>query len=156
MVDYLNKFFGICAKNILEQGGTLDKFVGDMMLSFFNAPESLENHPLHCVQAAIQLQIALKECSDSWIREHFSIGIGINVGPAVVGNVGSQEQCDYTAIGDSINIAHQLQQAAEPGQILVSRAVFDLTQEKIAYKEIDVAIVKGCSKSVEVYSVDYK
>ncbi len=92
----------------------------------------------------------------SWITDKFLTGIGISSGEVVVGNIGSPQHMDYTAIGDEVNIASRLQSMAEGGQILVSDSVYSATKDMFEFRKIGSVIVKGKKKAVETFEVIYQ
>ncbi len=155
IVGYLNEYFTQMVDVIFTHEGTVNKFVGDMIVALFGAPAHLSNNERQAVQAAIEMQKRINSTPDSWIREHFNTGIGINSGEVVVGNIGSPQHMDYTAIGDEVNIASRLQAIAKGGQILVSRNVFDTTKEFFKFNSMGKVKVKGKKRSIEPFEVLY-
>ncbi len=155
IVEYLNGYFTAMVEEIFSYGGTVNKFVGDMIVAIFGAPSHLENHEQKAIETAIAMQQRLQHLPVDWIRENFHTGIGISSGEVVVGNVGSPQHMDYTAIGDEVNIASRLQSLAKGGQILVSRSIYELNQDKFEFKSVGSLNVKGKHKAVEVFEVIY-
>jgi class 3 adenylate cyclase len=155
IVEYLNGYFTAMVEEIFSYGGTVNKFVGDMIVAIFGAPSHLENHEQKAIETAIAMQQRLQHISVDWIRENFHTGIGISSGEVVVGNVGSPQHMDYTAIGDEVNIASRLQSLAKGGQILVSRSIYELNQDKFDFKSVGSLNVKGKHNAVEVFEVIY-
>ena len=155
VVEYLNEYFTAMVKEIFRYGGTVNKFVGDMIVDIFVAPYPIENNEQKAIETAIAMQKCLKLMPVAWIRENFHTGIGISAGKVVVGNVGSPQHMDYTAIGDEVNIASRLQSLAKGGQILVSRNIYELNQDKFKFRTIGSVNVKGKHKAVEVFEVIY-
>jgi len=157
VIEVLNEYLDICTKAVFQWNGTLDKFIGDGVMAFFGAPISLPNHPELAVRAALEM----KRQSDILERkciERFGIGVkfgvGINCGPAVVGNIGSEMlRLDYTAIGDTVNLSARLESNAKPGQILISEEMFNRVGHLFALEDIGEIKVKGKEKPVRVYSV---
>jgi len=155
IVGYLNEYFTHMVDVIFTYGGTLNKFVGDMIVAFFGAPAMAEQNEKRAIEAAIGMQKRIKTIPAQWIQNNFHTGIGINSGEVVVGNIGSPHHMDYTAIGDEVNTGSRLQSMAKGGQILVSRSVYEATKELFAFTEIGSVQVKGKNKSVEVFEVQY-
>ncbi len=155
IVEYLNGYFTAMVEEIFSYGGTVNKFVGDMIVAMFGAPSHLENHEQRAIETAIAMQQRLQHLPVDWIRENFHTGIGISSGEVVVGNVGSPQHMDYTAIGDEVNIASRLQSLAKGGQILVSRSIYELNQDKFDFKSVGNLNVKGKHNAVEVFEVIY-
>ena len=155
IVEYLSEYYTHMVHIIFDHGGTVDKFVGDMIVAMFGAPFDLEDQERLAIRTAIAMQERVREFPNPWIRENFKIGIGLNVGKAVIGNVGATHHMDYTAIGDSVNTAARLQSMAKAGEILVTKSIFQHTHDEFAFHELGPAKVKGKSDSVEVFKVTY-
>ena len=155
VAELLNEYLEAMTKAVFDNGGTVDKFMGDAILALYGAPEELT--PNEQVRRAVNTSRAmlrgLSELNERWRsqgifdtdgRDGLQFRCGIHQGTAVVGMFGSSERADYTAIGPSVNIASRLQGAAEPGTILVSAAVADYLEEE--------EIIKG--KSLELKGID--
>jgi adenylate cyclase len=140
---------------IFNHGGTVNKFIGDAIVTLFGAPTNLDKNEKRAIETAVKMQKCLKEIPVSWIRENFNTGIGINSGVVVVGNIGSPQHMDYTAIGDEVNIAERLQSIAKGGQILTARNVYDITKDTFEFKSAGSINVKGKKKPIEVFEVVY-
>jgi adenylate cyclase len=153
VVMYLNEYFTHMVSVIFSHRGTVNKFVGDMIVAMFGAPSRLLEHERCAIEAAIDMQKRIRTLPVPWIREHFITGIGICSGDVVVGNIGSPQHMDYTAIGDEVNIASRLQSIAIGGQILVSRGVYEATKADFDFKEYGIVLVKGKKKAIEVFEV---
>ncbi|MBN1220759.1 MAG: PAS domain-containing protein [Anaerolineae bacterium] len=154
LVDVLNQYLSMAAAAILMYEGTLDKFMGDAVMGIFNAPLTQEDHVLRAVRAAAAMQRAIKDYHHSIGEERgLSFGVGLHVGEAVVGNVGMSDRMDYTAIGDTVNLAKRIQENTPGGKILMSQAVYEATKDSINaifYQEIKV---KGREQSVNMYEL---
>jgi adenylate cyclase len=155
IVGYLNTYFTEMVEEIFAHKGTVNKFVGDMIVALFGAPAGLEQHEVRAIETAIAMQQRLNTCPVAWIRDHFRTGIGIASGSVIVGNIGSPQHMDYTAIGDRVNTASRLQSIAQGGQILVSRSVYEAAQDQFKFKELGNLNVKGKRQTVEVLEVLY-
>lgn len=155
IVGYLNAYFENMVDIIFNQQGTINKFVGDMIIALFGAPEFLSDSEKYTVTAAINMQNWLKITEHHWIKQNFKTGIGINSGKVVVGNIGSPKHMDYTAIGDEMNLASRLQSLATAGQILVSRSIYEATQDSFEYRYHGNVTVKGREQSTDVFEVIY-
>ena len=155
IVEYLNEYFTHMVEVIFSNGGTVNKFVGDMIVAMFGAPSKLVNSEQRAIETAIEMQNRIKAIPVPWIRQNFITGIGISSGEVVVGNVGSPQHMDYTAIGDKVNIASRLQAMAKGEQILVSRRIYETTQNIFEFKEVGLVQVKGKKKPIEVFEVIY-
>lgn len=155
IVAYLNEYFTAMVDVIFSHNGTVNKFVGDMIVAMFGAPTTLENNEDSAVKAAIAMQRCLRNFPNPWIRENFITGIGITSGEVVVGNIGSPHHLDYTAIGDEVNLASRLQSIAKGGQVLVSRKVYEATKSTHIYRDFGSIHVKGRQQSVDVFQALY-
>jgi class 3 adenylate cyclase/GAF domain-containing protein len=156
VVKILNEHFNAMSNIILKQRGTLDKFVGDEIMAIFGAPVYSETHALRAVRTAFEMQRAQEELSKKFKREYkidISIGIGINTGDMVVGNIGCKDRMDYTVVGDSVNTAARLCSAAEAGQILISETTYAEVKKHVKVKELEPIKIKGKSKPVQLYNV---
>ena len=156
LVDHLNEYFTQMVEVIFSHQGTVNKFVGDMIVAMFGAPSSIADREYWAIAAAINMQKRIKNLPIEWIRDNFITGIGISSGDVIVGNIGSPQHMDYTAIGDEMNIASRLQGLAKGGQILVTRSVYEATQTNFQFREFGTLPVKGKKKLVEVFEVMYE
>ncbi len=155
IVEYLNIYFTDMVEVIFDHGGTVNKFVGDMIVAIFGAPSPLVDSEQKAIHTAIEMQKRLQATSNLWIRKNFNTGIGISSGDVVVGNIGSPQHMDYTAIGDEVNVASRLQSIAKGGQILVSRSVYEINQDKFEFRVVGSINVKGKHRAIKVYEVVY-
>ncbi len=149
----LNSYLSLAAQAILEQEGTLDKFMGDAVLAIWNSPDLQEDHAVRAVRAAYEIIRRLEV-----VHSHFDnpdqrmlFRIGITTGPAIIGNVGTDELFNYTAIGDTVNLAERLQRVAQPGQILLEKTTYDIVADQVIAEPQELITVKGREQSVEVY-----
>ena len=157
VVQILNEFLDLVASCIHRHGGTLDKFIGDAAMAIWNAPYDTKDYTLAAVNAAIDMQREAapleKKLFDKYGRS-VRFGIGINTGEAIIGNIGASFRMDYTAIGDTVNTAARLESNANPGQILISRAVVDMLGDSgIELNNLGMLKVKGKNEEVEVFEV---
>ncbi|MBN1680735.1 MAG: response regulator [Anaerolineae bacterium] len=153
VVSLLNEYFKIATDVIFGREGTLDKFLGDAVMAFFNAPEDQPDHPYRAIDAAVALQIAVAERNTSVAGEGLAFGIGVHLGEVVVGNIGTARAMNYTAIGDTVNVAKRLQERAMPGQILISSEVYNRISDQVEIEEIGEITVKGRQKPILVYNL---
>lgn len=157
VVEILNEYLSLTTHSIFNNGGTLDKFIGDATMAVFNAPFDLDDYIYRAVCAARDIA-AGSEQLEKKLMERFgrsvSFGIGVNCGNAVVGNIGCEYRMDYTAIGDTVNTAARLESNAKPGQILISDTVYEAVKDRVKVTEIGVIPLKGKSNGVCVYQVD--
>ncbi len=154
IVEVLNRYLAIGAEAVLAEEGTLDKFMGDAVMAVFNAPLPQPDHTLRAVRAALRMREAIREHHRSIPTAHrLNFGIGIAVGEAVVGNVGTAQQLNYTAIGSSVNLANRLQGDAAAGQILLEQSGFERVSDFVEVKPLPSTMVKGLSVPVQVYEL---
>jgi len=154
LVSVLNRYLGAATEAILLEEGTIDKFMGDAVMAFFNAPIPQPDHTLRAVRAALQMRSAINAIQGDLPPEfRLELGIGIHSGEAVLGLVGTQKRLEYTAIGDSVNIAKRLQENAAPGQILISAQSCGEINDAILAQPINPLNVKGKKQSIQVYEL---
>jgi adenylate cyclase len=155
VVEILNCYLDSMEEQIFLQGGTLDKYTGDGMMVLFGAPLEQTDHAERAVRAALGMQRAAKTISaqNPDQRSTFVYGIGITTGQAVVGNIGSRRRLDYTAIGDTVNLAARLESVAPPDTILISTATWRRVQHVVKAERLDPVRVKGKARPVPVYRV---
>jgi class 3 adenylate cyclase/DNA-binding response OmpR family regulator len=153
VVSLLNDYFTIATEVIFSREGTLDKFQGDAVMAIFNAPELQDDHAIRAVNSALALQRAIAERNASSGGAGLAFGIGVHLGDAVVGNIGTTKAMNYTAIGDTVNVAKRLQEHAEPGQVLISAEVYDQLGGSVRANEVGEVAVKGRHQPVKVYEL---
>jgi PAS domain S-box-containing protein len=149
----LNSYLDIAAQTILENEGTLDKFMGDAVMAMWNSPDPQPDHALRACRAALEIiQGSLDAHSRFSSPEHKLIfRVGVTTGQAIVGNVGTSELFNYTAIGDTVNLAQRLQSSAQPGQIYIQKATYEIVKDHIVAEMLEPLTVKGREQLVEVY-----
>jgi adenylate cyclase len=151
LVKVLNRYLASATQPILEQGGTIDKFVGDAIMALFNAPLPQPDHVLRAARAAVGLRQAAQEVSrELELSMRLEFGIGLHCGEALLGLVGSQERLDYTALGDSVNTAKRLQGHAAPGQILISLEAAGQGGEQLITRPAPAVWAAGKDHPIEV------
>lgn len=156
VVEILNEYLTLTTTAIFKNGGTLDKFIGDATMAVFNAPFDLDDYIYRAVCTALDIASgsdALEKKLMARFGKSVSFGIGINCGPAVVGNIGCDFRMDYTAIGDTVNTAARLESNAKRGQILISSDVYEAVKDRIEATEIGVIPLKGKKDGALVYEV---
>lgn len=155
LVEALNAYFAIAAHHIVEQGGHVDKFIGDGVLGVFGVPNAYEDHALRAVKAAVETQRTLRRRSRHGGNPFLgSIGIGVNCGPLLAGNIGSEERMEYTVIGDCVNVASRLTSLAQPGEVIVSDDVASaIPRHLITLSTLDELILKGKKEPVRAHKV---
>ncbi len=154
LVVVLNRHLNLAAEAVLNEQGTLDKFVGDATMAIFNAPLAQSDHTLRAVRAALVMRTTIQELhAQSLPHEQLNFGVGIVTGTAVVGNIGSTALQNYTAIGDSVNLASRLQQLAKPGQIFINALAYDRVCDAIVTNDLGLVQLKGHSEPDHIYEV---
>lgn len=156
VVEILNEYLTLTTTAIFKNGGTLDKFIGDATMAVFNAPFDLDDYIYRAVCTALDIASgsdALEKKLMARFGKSVSFGIGVNCGPAVVGNIGCDFRMDYTAIGDTVNTAARLESNAKRGQILISSDVYEAVKDRIEASEIGVIPLKGKKDGALVYEV---
>ena len=150
LTEHLTLMTGI----VLAHGGTIDKFIGDAVMAFWGAPIDDPAHALHGVQAAIEMQAEMKRWRSEPGRPELHVRIGLNTGPAVVGNMGSKDRFAYTVIGDAVNLAARLEplnrQYDTP--ILLSGETAAAVRGDVSLRHVDRVRVKGRTQAVELYT----
>lgn len=154
LVEILNQYLSIAARSILMYEGTLDKFMGDAVMGIFNAPLPQPDHCLRAVRAAAAMQRAVCDYHHSIGQERgLTFGVGLHLGEAVVGNVGMSDRMDYTAIGDTVNVAKRIQENSPGGTILMSEAVYQATKDSINASFYQDLQAKGREQPVATYQL---
>ena len=156
VVAILNNYLNLTTNAIFKNKGTLDKFVGDATMAVFNSPFDLDDYEFRAVCAAMDIVEGGAALEDKLMKEFgrsVGFGVGVNCGPAVVGNVGCETRMDFTAIGDTVNTAARLEANAKKGQVLISDAVYERVKDRVEVEEVGEIPLKGKSKGVFVYSV---
>ncbi len=149
----LNSYLDMAAQSILEHEGTLDKFMGDAVMAMWNSPDPQSDHALRACQAALEIiQRSLDAHKNFSNPEHHLIfRVGVTTGPAIVGNVGTSQLFNYTAIGDTVNLAQRLQSSARRGQVLIQKSTFEIVKNRVVADAMPPLSVKGREQPVEVY-----
>jgi len=153
VVVELNEYFEIATKAIIQFGGFVDKFIGDAILGVFGVPVYRQDHIERAVRAAIYLQHKLSKAGLDGNGLLESIGIGIDSGIIVSGNIGSQVKMEYTVIGDCVNVASRLSRLAGPGEIIISNSVREDLSNIIAVEELPPQEIKGKLGPVKIFRV---
>lgn len=158
LVQMLNAIHDPMTQIVLEQRGMLDKYIGDAMMALFNTPVALEDHPVRAVQAALGLVAELKEINRKFLEQglpQIDVGVGVNTGVCVVGNMGSKVRFEYTAIGDSVNLASRLEGLCKvyKSRITISEFTRSRLGDAFVVRQLDRVRVKGKHVPVGVYEV---
>ncbi len=154
LVSVVNCYLTAAAEAVLSMEGTIDKFLGDSVMAWFNAPIPQPDHALRVVRAAWRIKeaIPLVHCK---LPEPFQLqfSMGIHTGDAILGMIGSEKRMEYTAVGDSVNVAKRLQEAAVSGQILLSGDTYKEIDTQVIVKRLDPLLLRGRSSTLEIYEL---
>ncbi len=154
LVSVLNRYLAAAAEAILEEEGTIDKFMGDAVMAWFNAPIPQPDHTLRAVRAALRLRHRVKALYEAFppqFRLHF--GVSVHVGDAVLGLIGTEKRLEYTAIGDSVNTAKRIQENSAADQILISADAYKAVAPWVEVRPVPPVHAKGKSQPVPVYEL---
>jgi len=154
----MNRYMTTMTQKILENNGTLDKYIGDAQMAFWNAPLDDRDHAKNAVKTALEMLNDLDRFNDEISREGipaFGMGLGINTGSVVVGNMGSSQRFDYTCLGDSVNLASRLEGQSKPYHVkmIIGERTAELLDGKYPLAELDCIAVKGKTKGVKIYTI---
>jgi adenylate cyclase len=158
LVELLGEYFAAMTGQILEEGGTVDKYIGDAIMAFWGAPNAREDHALAACRTALANQAKLKELQRDWQARGLpllKVRIGLNTGEAIVGNIGSEDRLDYTAIGDSVNLASRLEGLNKyyGTTIMLSAATWLAVKDDVVARPLDKVSVKGKKQGALVYEL---
>ncbi len=156
VIRFLNRYLGKMVEIILDHRGIIDEIIGDGILAFFGAPEELENHPELAVACALRMQAAMEEINamnEADGLPHLEMGIAVNTGEAVVGNIGSEKRAKYGAVGSQVNFTGRVESYTVGGQILVSKGTFDRLADLLDIAEVLEVEMKGVPGKTLLYDV---
>lgn len=158
LVEMLNEYLGVMTDIVMESHGTLDKYIGDAIMAFFNAPLSVANHAMRAASVALKMQHRLTDLNllfEEKYGQQLVIGIGLHTGDAVVGNLGAEKRFDYTAIGDTVNLGARLESATKQyaTPILISEDTRKELGDSFICRAIDRIQVKGKTVAVKVFEL---
>jgi class 3 adenylate cyclase len=156
IVADLNEYFTLLVDVVIKYEGTLDKFIGDAIMAVWGAPVAFEDKELRAVKAALEMQSVLGQFNKQRISKNLTpllMGVGINTGDVVSGNLGSDKRSDYTVIGAEVNLASRLCSVAAPGQVLISDYVYRKLKGMVEVKQLESVDLKGFTEPVKVYEV---
>lgn len=151
VVAMLNAAFGVAVPALIAEGGTVVQFMGDAVMAIFNAPRPQPDHALRAARAALAMQRAVGEMPGAGTRPLFRVGL--NSGPALVGNIGAAEIRSFSAIGDTTNLAARLQTYAPQGSVVIGASTYDLIRDEAVVRPLGSPQLKGKSQPVEVYEL---
>lgn len=156
VVEQLNEYLTVMTPVVFAHKGTIDKFVGDGIMAYFGAPLYPEQHAWRAVKAGMDMQKALHDLNHKWEREGkqpLNIGVGINTGSVIMGNIGTEQYMDFTLIGDSVNLASRLCSAAIANEVLISTSTYQEVYRNVVIEQSREIQVKGKVKPVRVYGI---
>src|SRR5512147_951088 len=154
LVAVLNRYLAAAADAVLASEGTVDKFLGDAVMAWYNAPLPQPDHTLRAVKSALAIREAVAALHTELPKEaHLDFGVGIHYGEAVLGWIGTEKRLEYTAISDRVNTTKRIQENCAKNQILISREAYERVQDEIEAKLFDPLSVKGKAQPLEVYEV---
>jgi adenylate cyclase len=154
----LNEVLGVLTGALFDQGGMLDKFTGDGLVAVFGAPLAQPDHALRACRSALAMQDRLRPLQARWARPDLpplEVGIGINSGPMIIGNMGSSDRFNYTVIGDEAHLGARLEAANKDfrTRILISEATWRLVSDRLAARELDVVTFRGIDRPIGVFEL---
>ena len=158
LTKLINRFLTRMTDIIIANGGTIDKFMGDCIMAFWNAPIDDPEHEEHAVQAALEMQEELELLNAELTKENLpniNIGIGINTGEALVGNMGSDQRFDYSVIGDAVNLASRLESSSKTlgKTLVVGEDTYKAAKINYGFEYVDEITVKGKTEPIKVYTI---
>jgi adenylate cyclase len=158
LTKIMNRYMTAMTAKIIENEGTLDKYIGDAQMAFWNAPLDDPDHAKNAVRTALQMMESLDEFNREISAEGvppFGMGLGINTGTVVVGNMGSSQRFDYTCLGDSVNLASRLEGQSKPYgvRIVLGSRTAELVRDAYSVAELDCIAVKGKTEGVRIYTL---
>ncbi|GAB4444157.1 MAG: hypothetical protein OHK0041_00070 [Anaerolineales bacterium] len=154
LVSILNRYLAAMADAVLSQEGTIDKFMGDAIMAWFNAPIPQPDHTLRAVKAALAIREAFERLYQELPpQEHLAFGAGIHYGDAVLGLIGTEKRLEYTAISDSVNTAKRLQENSAKNQIILSKVAYDRVKEYVEVQPLAPVAAKGKTQPLDVFEV---
>ena len=154
LVSVLNRYLAAAAEAVLDEEGTVDKFLGDAVMAWYNAPIPQYDHTLRAVRTGLAIRSAIEKLYLELPPEaQLGFGIGIHYGEAVLGLIGTEKKLEYTAIGDSVNTAKRVQENSRKNQILISEEAYKRVKKYIYVDKLDALNVKGKSNPIKVYEV---
>ena len=156
VVGILNRYLGKVTEAIFRNEGTLDKFIGDAVMAVYNAPVDVEDYAVKAVRTGMDIVRAVESMNDNLERDfgrRIACGVGIHCGQAVVGNIGCDFRMDYTAIGDTVNVAERLESLAKSGQVLISEQLYESVKDQYQVEYVGELALKGREDKVTAYAL---
>jgi PAS domain S-box-containing protein len=157
IVEILNEYFSEAVENVIQYKGYIDKFIGDCIMAVWGVPMMPEkDDAFNAVSCALAIQEMVRSSKRKFFRNVASrlrVGIGINTGPLVAGNLGSMQRMDYSVIGDTVNLAARLEGVAGSDEIIISQSTRNQLGDKFRYEERPAVRVRGKEKPIQIYNV---
>jgi class 3 adenylate cyclase len=156
LVALLNEYFGMIIEVIFAYEGTINKFIGDSVMAVFGAPMSVADAEYKAVRAGTEIQRVV-EARNEDRRElgelEVALGIGINSGQAVAGNIGSARRLEYTVVGDAVNLAQRIESISKRGQVLISATTYGAVRDRVEVADLGPTALRGFADPVRIYQV---
>jgi len=156
VIKFLNRYLGKMVEIILDHRGIIDEIIGDGILAFFGAPEYVENHPELAVACALKMQTAMKEINalnEADGLPHLEMGVAVNTGEVVVGNIGSEKRAKYGAVGAQVNFTGRVEGFTVGGQVLISTGTYEKLSDQLEVGNVLTVEMKGVPGKVQLYDV---
>ncbi len=158
LVQLLNEYLTVMTNIVFKYEGTLDKYIGDALMAIYGAPLDQEDHPRRACESALDMMEGLEELNRKWVGEGkkpLEVGVGINTGMMMVGNMGSDQRFDYTVMGDAVNLASRLEGANKSYRthILISESTYEMVKDDFVCMELDSVRVKGKRLPVRIFEL---
>jgi adenylate cyclase len=158
LTQIMNRYMTAMTAKIIQNEGTLDKYIGDAQMAFWNAPLDDEMHARHAVKTALEMLGDLERFNKEIALDGvpaFGMGLGINTGSVVVGNMGSSQRFDYTCLGDTVNLASRLEGQSKPYHVkmVIGPQTYEYVKDEYLCLELDCLAVKGKTKGVNIYTI---
>jgi adenylate cyclase len=157
IVKLLNELFSVLSEIVFRHEGTVDKFIGDCLMAVWGAPVPQEDHAARALAAAEDMMRFLETANEEWKEKYdveIRLGIGVNSGEAIVGNIGSDKRMEYTVIGDVVNVAARLEAIAAPDQVLVAETTKELVGARFVLRRLGARRLTGRKNETEVYALE--
>jgi adenylate cyclase len=154
--DQLNEYFEEMCKIVFAYGGYVDKFIGDCVMAVFSAPYQTPDDARNAVASAVKQQEKILELAARWKaagKQEFTVGMGVNTGEVVMGNLGATSRMNYTVIGDNVNVAARLYNVAKGGEIIISETTYAECKDVVEVEPLEPVTVKGKNRPIAIYNV---
>jgi adenylate cyclase len=157
LVGFMNDYLSAMTEIVLDEHGLLDKYIGDGIMAVYGAPMALPEHAYRAVRTGLRMVEAVDQRAERWRRwgvEALRIGVGINTGPMIVGNIGSVERFEYTVLGDAVNIGARLAGVSKSrgGAVILSEATWGLVRDRVACEDLGTVQVPGRDAPVRIFA----